>query len=271
MLFRLVYLSVVNVFAVLRQLPGNDRDKDAEILALRHQLAVVEHQLGGQKIRFQPADRVLLAALLRHLPRPHSRDLTLLVRPNTILRRHRNLIARRHATASHPGVADHPRPGRSDPGVTPGRGQPHAGLPAHPRRTRRPGSSRRCVDGLGDSPRGGHRPCPRTVRHNMGGLPALPGRSPAGGRLHRDGDLDRDPDVHPRGHRARHPPGTGPRCDRAPHLDAGHPGRPQPGHGSARHQLPSEVPDPGPGRRCSTPSSPTPASGSCSAGSGYPG
>ena len=77
-LFRLAYLSAVNVFAVLRLLPGSDRDKDAEILALRHQLTVVQRQLAGQKIQFQPADRALLAALLQHLPRTRLRRLTLL-------------------------------------------------------------------------------------------------------------------------------------------------------------------------------------------------
>jgi transposase len=107
MLFRLAYLSVANVFAVLRLLPGSDPDKDAEILALRHQLAVMQRQLGGRKPRFSPADRALLAALLHHLPRPRLRNLTLLVRPDTILRWHRDLIARRHAAASRP-----PRRGR---------------------------------------------------------------------------------------------------------------------------------------------------------------
>jgi hypothetical protein len=86
-LTRLTYLGVVNVFAVLRLLPGTDRDKNTEILALRHQLAVVRCRLGGQKIRFQPADQTLLPALLQHLPRPRlrdrDRDLTLLVRPHT--------------------------------------------------------------------------------------------------------------------------------------------------------------------------------------------
>jgi putative transposase len=72
-LFRLAYLSVANVFAVLRLLPGNDRDKDAEILALRHQLAAAQRQLGRQKPRSSPADRALLAALLHHLPRPRLR------------------------------------------------------------------------------------------------------------------------------------------------------------------------------------------------------
>lgn len=104
---RLVYLDVVNVFAVVRLLPGSDRDKDAEILALRHQLAMVQYQPGGQKIRFQPADRALLAALLHHLPQPRLRDLPLLVRSDTIPRLHRDLTARRHAAASRP-----PRQGR---------------------------------------------------------------------------------------------------------------------------------------------------------------
>jgi putative transposase len=49
--------------------PMSDRDKDAEILALRHQLTVVQRQLHGEKIQFTGADRGLLAALLHRLPR----------------------------------------------------------------------------------------------------------------------------------------------------------------------------------------------------------
>jgi hypothetical protein len=45
-LLRLAYLTVTNTFAVLRLLPMSDRDKDTEILALRHQIAVLERQLG---------------------------------------------------------------------------------------------------------------------------------------------------------------------------------------------------------------------------------
>jgi hypothetical protein len=40
-LLRLGYLTVSNVFIVLRLLPMGDRDKDVEILALRHQIAVL--------------------------------------------------------------------------------------------------------------------------------------------------------------------------------------------------------------------------------------
>jgi hypothetical protein len=48
-LFRLAYLGVTNTLALLRLLPTSDRDKDAEILALRHQIAVLQRQLHGEK------------------------------------------------------------------------------------------------------------------------------------------------------------------------------------------------------------------------------
>jgi putative transposase len=101
-LLRLAYLTVTNTFAVLRLLPMSDRDKDTEILALRHQIGVLERQLGEEKVRFTPADRAFLAALVFRLPREALRRLRLLVRPETILRWHRDLISRRHAARSTP-------------------------------------------------------------------------------------------------------------------------------------------------------------------------
>jgi transposase InsO family protein len=112
-LVRLAYLGVTNAFALLRMLPGGDRDKDIEILSLRHQLAVLQHQLAGQQVRFASADRAWLAALLHPLPRPTLRRLRLLVRPDTILRWHRDLIARRHAMVSRPHRRGRPRTLRS--------------------------------------------------------------------------------------------------------------------------------------------------------------
>jgi hypothetical protein len=85
-LFRLAYLGVTNALAVLGLLPMSDRDKDAEILALRHQIAVLERHLHGERIRFTPADRALLAALLHRLPRDVLRRVRLLVRPETVVR-----------------------------------------------------------------------------------------------------------------------------------------------------------------------------------------
>jgi putative transposase len=68
-LLRLACLRVANVFALLGLLPASDRDKDAEILALRHQITVLERQLGKARPRFLPSDRAFLAALLHRLPR----------------------------------------------------------------------------------------------------------------------------------------------------------------------------------------------------------
>ena len=108
MLLRLAYLGVTNALALLRLLPMSDGDKDTEILALRHQIAVLERHLYGEKIRFIPADRALLAALLHRLPRETLRRIRLLVRPETVLRWHRDLIARRHAVLSRPRRAGRP-------------------------------------------------------------------------------------------------------------------------------------------------------------------
>ena len=97
MLLQLAYLRVTNAFVVLRLLPMSDRDKDAEILVLRHQITVLQRQLNGSRVRFTSVDRALLAALLHRLPVPVLRQVRLLVRPDTVLRWHRGLARRRHA------------------------------------------------------------------------------------------------------------------------------------------------------------------------------
>ncbi|WP_028569021.1 hypothetical protein [Salinispora tropica] len=86
MLFRLAYLGVTNTLALLRLLPMSDRDKDAEILALRHQILVLQRQLHGDRVQFTRTDRAWLAALLHPLPRTVLNHLQLLVRPETVLR-----------------------------------------------------------------------------------------------------------------------------------------------------------------------------------------
>jgi putative transposase len=101
-LLRLAYLAVTNGLAMLRLLPMSDRARDVEILALRHQITVLERQLYGAKVRFAPADRALLAALLHRLLRDVLRRVGLLVRPETVLRWHRELMAAHHARISRP-------------------------------------------------------------------------------------------------------------------------------------------------------------------------
>ena len=100
-------MTVANTFAALRPLPMTDRDKDAEILVLRHQIAVLERRLARKKMRFTAADRALLAALLHRLPLMALRRMRLLVRPATVLRWHRDQAVGRHAARSQPE-----RPGR---------------------------------------------------------------------------------------------------------------------------------------------------------------
>jgi hypothetical protein len=65
-----------------------DRSKDAEILVLRHQLAILQRQI--TRPRFEPEDRAILTALARVLGR--ERWSILIVKPDTIMRWHR----RRH-------------------------------------------------------------------------------------------------------------------------------------------------------------------------------
>jgi putative transposase len=81
-LLRLAYLGVANACALLRLLPMSDRDEGAEILALRHQLTVLQRRLGPARARFTPSDRELLAALLHNLPRRTLTHPHLIVKPD---------------------------------------------------------------------------------------------------------------------------------------------------------------------------------------------
>ncbi|MGW3984143.1 integrase, partial [Streptomyces mirabilis] len=81
MLLRLAYLAATNTLALLRLLPMSDRDKDIEILALRHQLLVLQRQ--ARKPVFTETDRAILAGLLHQLPKDKLRHFLLLVRPDT--------------------------------------------------------------------------------------------------------------------------------------------------------------------------------------------
>lgn len=97
----LVYLLLRQVLQMLTQLARDDGAKDVELLVLRHQVAVLRRQVHRPDLG--PADRVVLAALSRLLPR--ARWSAFFVTPATLLRWHRQLVAR-HWTYPHA------RPGR---------------------------------------------------------------------------------------------------------------------------------------------------------------
>ena len=81
--------------------------KTAEILILRHQLAVLQRrQLRRPKLDW--ADRALLAALLGVIPKARRQGLGLLVSPDTIVRWHRDIVRRRWAARSACGRTGRP-------------------------------------------------------------------------------------------------------------------------------------------------------------------
>ncbi|MFE2090692.1 integrase core domain-containing protein [Streptomyces sp. NPDC059460] len=111
MLLRLPYLALSTAFSFIRLLPMGDREKDLEILALRHQLVVLQRQVGKPHLTWP--DRALLAALLHRLPQVRLRQIHLIVSADTVLRWHRELLRRRHAKASRPKRRGRPRTVRS--------------------------------------------------------------------------------------------------------------------------------------------------------------
>jgi hypothetical protein len=86
-----LYLILGHVFRLLLLLVRGERSKELEILALRHQVAVLGRQVHRPDLN--DADRVLLAELWRLLSRASWE--MFFVTPATLLRWHRDLIARR--------------------------------------------------------------------------------------------------------------------------------------------------------------------------------
>jgi putative transposase len=96
-----VYVVVCRLLELIVLFGRTERAKELEILLLRHELSILRRQV--RQPRFEPHDRLMLAALSRVLPRRSWNSF--LVRSETLLRWHRRMVARRWTYT-------HRRPGR---------------------------------------------------------------------------------------------------------------------------------------------------------------
>ena len=99
MCLRFLFLLALRVPAWLRLSRRSSAWKDAEILLLRHHVALLERRSTARP-KLTWADRALFPALLTVIPRARHNGLRLLVTPATILRWHRDLVRRRWAAKS---------------------------------------------------------------------------------------------------------------------------------------------------------------------------
>jgi hypothetical protein len=107
MRLRFVFLLITRLAAWLRLSRREEAWKTAEILILRHQLAVLQRRQ-PRRTTVDWADRALLATLLGVIPRARRQGLRLLVTPDTILRWHRDIVRRRWAAGSMRGKIGRP-------------------------------------------------------------------------------------------------------------------------------------------------------------------
>ena len=96
MLFKIVYLLVRRILGLAVLISRSDLAKDAELLVLRHENAVLRRHAG--RVRYGLADRLWLAALARLIPRRRWAAI-FPITPATLLAWHRRLVAGKYDTS----------------------------------------------------------------------------------------------------------------------------------------------------------------------------
>jgi putative transposase len=107
MCLRFAFLLITRITTWLRLSRREEAWQTAEILILRHQLAVLQRRQ-PRRPHLTWVDRALLAALPSAIPNARRQGLRLLVTPDTILRWHRDIIRRRWAARSKRGRTGRP-------------------------------------------------------------------------------------------------------------------------------------------------------------------
>ncbi len=105
---KLIFLIVSRAVSLLGLSRREAWWKDAEILMLRHQLAVAGRERPGARARLTWPDRALLALLAGTLPIDRLAAMRLIVTPGTILRWHRDIVRRRWSRRSRRGRSGRP-------------------------------------------------------------------------------------------------------------------------------------------------------------------
>ncbi len=106
MIVSLLYKVTRKLLSLPSALFRGDEAKDAELLVLRHENAVLRRQVAGP-VRYEPADRFWFAALSSLIPRRHGREI-FPITPGTLLNWHRRFIAAKPSlsAAAHRACTD---------------------------------------------------------------------------------------------------------------------------------------------------------------------
>ncbi|NNE97094.1 MAG: integrase, partial [Acidimicrobiales bacterium] len=103
-LSRLFRLSIARLGLLL----VSGAKRDAEILALRHRILVLQRQI--ERPRFTSTDRTILALLSRAFDRQRLGDVMLIVKPDTVIGWHRRIVARHWTQPPKPRTGRPPTP-----------------------------------------------------------------------------------------------------------------------------------------------------------------